>query len=115
VDKRGEGIAVEADAVVSGNVIENAPTAGIVIGWGRHMREVVATGNVIRQARVGIMITADPTAGSCLVTNNLVSGAREGAIRAAWRGLATGPDLVNSTPAGNRIVVAGNIAVSPQA
>jgi uncharacterized secreted repeat protein (TIGR03808 family) len=115
VDKRGEGIAVEADAVVSGNVIENAPTAGIVIGWGRHMREVVASGNVIRQARIGIMITADPTAGACMVINNLVSGARDGAIRAAWRGVATGPDLVNSTSPMSRVAIAGNIAVSPQA
>ena len=33
-DKRGEGITVEADTSVTGNVIENAPTAGIVIGSG---------------------------------------------------------------------------------
>ncbi len=36
VDKRGEGISVEADAVVSGNVIEGAPTAGIIGGWGEY-------------------------------------------------------------------------------
>ena len=32
VDKRGTGIAVEADTVVSGNVIENGPTAGFSPG-----------------------------------------------------------------------------------
>jgi uncharacterized secreted repeat protein (TIGR03808 family) len=45
-DKRGVGIGVEADAVVSGNTIENAPTVGIQIGWGAYMRDVSATGNV---------------------------------------------------------------------
>src|SRR6185369_6850960 len=33
-DGAGIGIAVEADAAVSGNVIEGAPTSGISIGWG---------------------------------------------------------------------------------
>ena len=42
-DKRGEGIAVEADASVIGNVIESAPTAGIVIGSGTYLRDIVAT------------------------------------------------------------------------
>ena len=35
-DAAGVGIAVEADAAVTGNVVENAPTAGINVGWGRH-------------------------------------------------------------------------------
>ena len=52
-DKRGEGIAVEADASVIGNVIESAPTAGIVIGSGAYLRDIVATGNLIRKAARG--------------------------------------------------------------
>jgi uncharacterized secreted repeat protein (TIGR03808 family) len=51
VDKRGDGIAVEADAAISGNTIENAANAGVLIGWGRYMRDVSATGNVIRSSR----------------------------------------------------------------
>src|SRR6185437_14614109 len=42
-DKRGEGIGVEADAVVIGNTIQNAPPVGIQIGWGTFMRDVSAT------------------------------------------------------------------------
>ena len=34
-DGAGIGIAVEADTAVTGNVIENAPTAGMMLGWGR--------------------------------------------------------------------------------
>jgi len=45
VDKRGEGISVEADSVVSGNVIESAPTCGIMVGWGRYMRNCMITQN----------------------------------------------------------------------
>ncbi len=43
-DGAGIGIAVEADASVSGNVIENAPVAGIMVGWGAFMRDVSVTG-----------------------------------------------------------------------
>ena len=56
-DKRGEGIAVEADASVIGNVIESAPTAGLVIGSGTYLRDIVATGNLIRKAGVGILVS----------------------------------------------------------
>jgi uncharacterized secreted repeat protein (TIGR03808 family) len=110
VDKRGEGISVEADAVVSANTIEGAPAAGIVIGWGRYMRDVNATGNVIRAARIGIMITRDPTAGACLVAQNLISGARDGAIRMMDLGRVVGPDLARDPLQSARLVVTGNIA-----
>ena len=53
-DGAGIGIAVEADTAVTGNVIENAPTAGMILGWGHHLRDVAATGNVVRQADIGI-------------------------------------------------------------
>lgn len=110
-DKRGEGISVEADSVVTGNTIEGAPTAGITIGWGRYMREVVATSNVIRQSRVGILITRDPAAGACLVSQNMISGATGGAIRLMEKGVAVGPDLAKAGTQAGRITVAGNVAV----
>lgn len=112
VDKRGEGIAVEADAAVSGNTIEGAPTAGIVIGWGRYMRDVAATGNVIRGAPIGIMITRAPEAGQCLVAQNLIAGARDGAIRLADHGRPLGEDLARAAPRSERIVIIGNVATA---
>jgi uncharacterized secreted repeat protein (TIGR03808 family) len=110
VDKRGEAIAVEADAVVSNNVIENAPTCGIMIGWGRHMREVIATGNLIRKSRIGIAVSGDPGGGQCLLTNNIISEAREGAIRAMELARPVGADLVSGKSPRN-ITVSGNTAV----
>lgn len=109
-DKRGEGIGVEADAVVSGNTIENAPTVGIQIGWESYMRNVAVTGNVIRQARVGISITNAPDAGKCLIANNLISEAKDGAIRAMDSGVMTGPDLAQEPSANEHMHVSANVA-----
>lgn len=110
-DKRGDGIAVEADAVVTGNTIENAPNAGMIIGWGPYMREVVATSNVIRKARVGIMFTRDPGAGAALIAQNLISGTRDGAIRAMDKGVVVGPEFVRGGAQNGRVTIAGNVAV----
>jgi uncharacterized secreted repeat protein (TIGR03808 family) len=110
VDKRGDGISVEADAVVSANVVEGAPNAGIVVGWGRYMRDVAVTGNLVRDARVGIMVTSDPEAGACLISQNVVSGAREGAIRAMTRGTVLGPDLAREAIESGRISIRDNLA-----
>ncbi|MEQ1696784.1 MAG: TIGR03808 family TAT-translocated repetitive protein [Hyphomicrobiaceae bacterium] len=109
-DKRGEGIAVEADTLVSGNTIEGAPTCGILLGWGRHMRDVSATGNVIRGCRIGIMVSSDSSAGSALVSGNLISGASDGAIRAHEKGRAFGADLAKGAPTTGRVTIAGNSA-----
>ncbi len=112
VDKRGEGICVEADATVTGNTIENAPTAGIVIGWGTYMRNVVATGNLVRDARVGITVTSDAAAGACLITANMISGNSDGAIRAMDKGRLHGPDLAREAVAtSGRVVIENNMAV----
>lgn len=110
-DKRGEGIGVEADATVSGNTIENAPTAGIVIGWGRHMREVAVTGNLIRAARVGIAVTTELGSGACLIAQNMISGHKAGAIRASDYGRMAGPDLAQVPPANGRLTVVGNMSI----
>ena len=110
-DKRGNGIAVEADTAVSGNVIENAPSAGIAIGWGKYMRNVTATGNIVRQANIGIAVSADRSAGHVLLANNVIDLAPAGAIRTMDLDRPIGPDLArsNARPAGN-ITLQGNIA-----
>ena len=109
-DKRGEGIGIEADAVVANNVIENAPTAGLLIGWGKYMREVVATGNLIRKARIGIAVTGDPAAGQCLIANNMISGASDGAIRAMDHARPIGSDLASAKPP-RHLTITGNVGV----
>ena len=79
-DDAGIGIYVEADTSVSGNVIENAPSFGIVAGWGKYLRDVVISGNVIRNAFVGVGVSVTPGAGTALVNNNMISEAPRGAV-----------------------------------
>lgn len=110
-DKRGEGIGVEADAVVSGNTIENAPTAGIQIGWGPFLRDVSVTGNIIRRSKVGISVSSVPETGQCLIANNLISKTSDGAVRAMNKGAVFGPDLLREPAAAQRITLSGNVAV----
>jgi len=75
IDPSGNGIAVEADSVVIGNVIENVPGFGIVAGRARHLRDVSVTKNIVRNAYIGIGIPAHRPAGSALIEGNIISGA----------------------------------------
>jgi uncharacterized secreted repeat protein (TIGR03808 family) len=76
----GVGITVEADTAVSGNMVENAPLYGMKIGWGPFMRNVAATGNVIRKSGTGIAVSVVEGAGSAVIAGNVIDGARNGAV-----------------------------------
>jgi uncharacterized secreted repeat protein (TIGR03808 family) len=76
----GVGIVVEADTSVTGNVIENAPRYGMHLGWGPFMRNVVATGNVIRDVGEGIAVSVVDGTGTAVITDNVIDGARNGSI-----------------------------------
>jgi uncharacterized secreted repeat protein (TIGR03808 family) len=79
-DGAGIGIYVEADSAVTGNVVEKAPTTGIKLGWGRHLRDVTVTGNVVRDTDIGIAVSVAEGAGMAVISDNLIAGARRGAI-----------------------------------
>src|ERR1700716_267627 len=79
-DDAGVGIYIEADTSVPGNVIENAPSFGIIAGWGKYLRDVAISGNVIRNASIGIGVSVAPGAGAALVNNNVISGTSRGAV-----------------------------------
>ena len=110
-DGAGIGIAVEADTAVTGNVIENAPTAGMILGWGHHLRDVAATGNVVRQADIGIGVSVSTGAGTALIANNLIADVKRGAIVGMDRKRIVTGDLLrggaeryaNLTVSGNRV------------
>jgi uncharacterized secreted repeat protein (TIGR03808 family) len=92
-DDAGIGIYVEADSSVTGNVIENAPSFGIIAGWGKYLRDVAITGNVIRNAFVGIGVSVTSGAGTALVNNNMISGAPRGAVVGLDHARPVTPDL----------------------
>ena len=111
VDKRGVGIAVEADTSVTGNTIEGAPTAGMTIGWHQWMRNVAVTGNVVRECGLGIGLTGHDSAGAGLVSNNVIDRCPAGAIRRTKGNQVYGQDLANASPddIAKRLMTNGNI------
>jgi len=92
-DDAGIGIYVEADTSVTGNVIENAPSFGVIAGWGKYLRDVAITGNVIRNAFVGIGVSVVPGAGTALVNNNMISLTPRGAVVGLDHARPVTPDL----------------------
>jgi uncharacterized secreted repeat protein (TIGR03808 family) len=110
-DSAGVGISVEADTVVAGNVIENAPLAGIMLGWGRYLRDVAATGNMVRKADIGIAVSVTPGAAAALIADNVITDSRRGAIVGMAGAKAVTADLAQGgaeryahlTISGNRV------------
>jgi uncharacterized secreted repeat protein (TIGR03808 family) len=108
-DEAGIGIYVEADASASGNVIENAPSFGIVAGWGKYLRDVAITGNVIRNAFVGVGVSVTPGAGTALVANNMISETPRGAVVGLNHARPVTPDLsADGAPRFAQVVVGTN-------
>ena len=108
-DDAGVGIYIEADTSVTGNVIENVPSYGIVAGWGKYLRDVAITGNVIRKALAGVGVSVVSGAGTALVNNNMISETPRGAVVGLDHARAVTSDL--STDGAQRfaqLVVGGN-------
>lgn len=103
----GIGIVVEADAAVTGNVVENVPAFGIMAGWGKYMRDVTITGNVVRDAFVGIGVSVVPGAGTALVSNNLISGSRLAAVAGLDHAKVVTGDLTKDTTSRPSQIVLG--------
>jgi uncharacterized secreted repeat protein (TIGR03808 family) len=76
----GIGIHVEADTAVNGNVVENAGAAGIALGWGRYLRDVAVTGNIVRMASIGVAVSVVEGSGSALIADNVIARYAIGAI-----------------------------------
>jgi uncharacterized secreted repeat protein (TIGR03808 family) len=109
-DDAGIGIYVEADSSVTGNVIENAPAFGIVAGWGKYLRDVAITGNVIRKAFAGIGVSVVPGAGTALVNNNMISETPRGAVVGLDHACAITTDLAQDSAERYAQVVIGTNA-----
>ena len=108
-DGAGIGIGIEADSAVTGNVIENAPSAGISVGCGQHLRDVTVTGNVVRMAGVGIAVSVAPGAGAAVIADNLIAGAERGAIVGMeWTKPVTGDLAKDGAARYAQLAISGN-------
>ena len=104
----GVGITVEADAAVTGNVIENAPDTGIKLGWGQYLRDVTVTGNVVRNVGFGITASVSTGAGQAVIAGNLVAEATRGAIVGMDFAEALPDDLSIQTTRYAHLTIRGN-------
>ncbi len=106
----GFGIAVEADTVVSGNTVENAPKWGLALGWGPYMRGLVVSGNLVRGSPVGCAVTVVENAGSALISGNVFEDTPEAAIAGyRWNKRMTG-DLTKDGGAHAHLTIERNRA-----
>jgi len=103
-DGAGIGIAVEADSSVVGNTIEDAPYVGMSLGYGRYLRDVAATGNVVRRAGYGVTVSVSVSvsvsvasgAGPALIANNMLAECARGAIVGMDHGRVVTGDLMRA-------------------
>lgn len=107
----GYGIHVEAEAAVTGNVIEEASDIGIALGWSWGMRNLAATGNVIRKTGIGVSVSLVPKERNALVANNVISEARDGAVIGTEYGKPVTGDLTKAPDGRASGVVVANNAV----
>lgn len=108
-EEAGIGIGVEADTVVSGNVIERAPRAGISVGWGPCLRNVTVTGNVVREAGFGVAVSVVAGAGVAVISGNLFAGTTRGAIVGMkWHKAVTGDLALAGAERYPQLKISGN-------
>lgn len=67
---------------------------GLMLGWGPYLRDVVANGNVVRKAGGGCAVTVVEGSGAAIITGNIFSDVRDGAVLGyRWNDKVTG-DLI---------------------
>lgn len=108
----GIGIGVEADTLVTGNVIEEVDGVGLSLGWQAYMRNATANNNLIRNADIGIGVTTYNEAGFAMIATNMINGVKNGAIRAMDKDKPFGPDLARtSAEAFRNLAIYGNVSI----
>ena len=104
----GTGIAIEADASVTGNLIEDAAVAGISAGWGPNLRNVIVAQNIIRRAPVGVRVSVVEGVGASVIRDNIMDETPDGAvIGMRWGEPATG-ELSDARRLPAQLTVQGN-------
>lgn len=105
----GMGIGIEADTACTGNVIEDAPSYGIRAGYGPYLRNVAVSGNVVRNAGIGIAVSVVRNAGDAVIVGNMISGAKRGNIVGMeWAKTVTGDLSKDGAAAFPQLKIADN-------
>jgi uncharacterized secreted repeat protein (TIGR03808 family) len=108
----GGGIAAEADTVIANNVLDNVQRYGISLGWGKYARNLNASNNVLQGCERGIIFSAVGP-GPFVITNNIISGSKHGAIFGMDHyDVVTGDLALKDAKAPEQASISGNIVKS---
>lgn len=108
----GVGIGAEADTVITGNVVENAPHSGINAGWGPYLRNVIISQNIIRRTPIGTQVSVVDGVGPSIITDNIFEDTPEGAVIGMhWMERVTG-DLTQTREVPDTLTIEGNRTLS---
>jgi hypothetical protein len=106
--KCGIGIVATGSGTVSGNTITDANGFGLKLGSAKGSGHILAQGNLIRDCRIGIGVSS--SGDDIMASLNMITGAKDGAIRAFDGDKLVGPDLARqSAEAYLNLMVAGNV------
>ncbi|MFN3349556.1 TIGR03808 family TAT-translocated repetitive protein, partial [Pseudorhodoplanes sp.] len=110
-EDRGAGIAIAADSVVTGNVVEDTAVIGIAVGYGPYLRDVIVSDNVLRKVGIGVAVSVVPGSGSALIANNLIAEASNGAVVGMeWEKPVTGDMAKDGVGRHAHVTLSGNRA-----
>ncbi len=70
----GVGIIAEADAAITGNIVEQAAGYGVLLGTNGYTRDLMCNDNLIRSTPIGIGFSKEAGAGQIFIASNMVSG-----------------------------------------
>jgi len=73
-------IGAEADTIVTGNVIEGVAYCGIHLGWGPYARNLMASGNLLRECAIAIAPSVSEGAGPISITGNMIARSEKAII-----------------------------------
>ncbi len=106
---QGAGIVAGGGALISGNVVRECGF-GLILGSETAAGGIAATHNHISGCTIGIGCTG--VGEYVFVSLNMITGARNGAIRALIDGKPSGPDLTQgSAEAFRNLAIAGNVSL----
>ncbi|MGE3875366.1 MAG: TIGR03808 family TAT-translocated repetitive protein, partial [Parvibaculaceae bacterium] len=106
--KQGTGISAEADTIVTGNVIEGAASCGIQLGWGPYARNLLASGNLLRECRTAIVASVSEGAGPMSITGNMIAQSGQVIIGMDHSVVKTGDLGVANAAIPAHLTIAGN-------
>jgi hypothetical protein len=102
------GISAEGAGVVLGNVVAGSARYGLQLGAAKGSGHILAQSNLIRDCRIGIAVSS--SGDDIMASLNMITGAKDGAIRAFDGDKLVGPDLARqSAEAYLNLMVAGNV------